>query len=165
MKWFCFYTRIRAEAAAGASICDLGFHTFVPLEKRMARVPGRKPKAYETALFPRYGFVQFSLSDRDWPIILDADGVLDLLRSDDKPMSINSQIIDGLRLADSCGLFDRTKPPKVGMSVIVTSGPFASALGRIERARTADRMDVLLKIFGGETRATIPLGSLREVAA
>ena len=161
-RWRVFYTGIRAELAAGAAIADLGFQTFIPTEKRILRAPNRKPRLCVTALFPRYGFVRFSAND-EWGPILTADGVQDILRSNNIPLAVNDSCIDGLKLADEIGVFDKTKPPKAGMMVEVTQGPFASLMGKVLRARTGDRVDVLLKFLGADVPATIHLGALREM--
>ena len=164
-RWFVFTTGIRAELAAGEAIKDLGFQVFIPLEKRIQRAPNRKPRLCETALFPRYGFVRFVADDDKWGVILTADGVQDVLRSNFRPMPVRDDCIDGLRLADSVGIFDRTKPPQVGMNVEVTAGPFSGWIGKVLRARTGDRMDVLLKLLGAEIPTTIHLNALREMEA
>jgi transcription antitermination factor NusG len=163
-RWHVVYTAINAEACARDEICKLGFPVFVPFEKRIRRLPNRKPFEYRTAYFPRYGFVRFDL-DQNWPAILGAKGVVDLLRNNGIPIPVPDRAVDALKVADRIGLFDKTKPPAVGMEVEVTAGPFSGLLGRIMRARTGDRMDVLLKMFGEtEITATIPLMALRENA-
>lgn len=164
-KWYVFYTYIRSELDAGAAIQDLGFQTFIPLEKRIRRAPNRKTQIVNSALFPRYGFVNFDIEREQWGQIRDVNEVIDVLRVNQVPVSVKSEIIEGFKLADSAGIFDRTKPPKVGMPIEVTSGPFMGWLGKIVRARSAERMEVALKLFGSEIAATIPLGSLKEIAA
>lgn len=163
-RWHVVYTAINAEAIASAEIAKLGFPTFCPFEKRIRRLPNRKPHTYQTAYFPRYGFVQFAATDCNWTSILGAKGVLDILRNNARPLPVSDHVVDALKLADRVGLFDKTKPPSVGMTVEVTAGPFSGLLGRIMRARTGDRMEVLLAMFGAEVSATIPLAALREMA-
>lgn len=164
LRWHVVYTAPNAEALASKAISDLGFQVFTPFEKRLRRLPNRKPQIYGAAYFPRYGFVRFDMEENKWPSILKAKGVLDILRNNAKPLSITDRIIDALKVADRIGLFDKTRPPSVGMSVEVTAGPFSGLLGRIMRARTGDRMDVLLRMFGAEVSATIPVMALREMA-
>lgn len=162
LRWYAIYTHIRAEKRAGEAINDLGYQTFIPLEKRIQRAPGKKPRPYETALFPRYGFVQFEINDDRWGEITDADGVVDIVRSNNIPRAIPQSIIDGLKLADSMGLLDRTMPAKVGGMVEATAGPFSGIVGKILRARSGDRVDVLLNMFGTEVTTTMQLTNLRE---
>ena len=163
-RWHVVYTAVAAESRACESIAALGFTTFCPFEKRIRRLPNRKPYAYSTAYFPRYAFTRFDI-DQNWPAILAAKGVADLLRNNGDPVPVADRVIDALMVAERVGLFDRTKPPAVGMTVEVTAGPFTGLIGRIRRARTGERMDVLLRILGNaEVTTTIPLTALREHA-
>lgn len=162
-NWYVFYTYARAEQAACDAVSKLGFPVFVPTEKRIQRLPNGKPRPQEKALFPRYGFVQFGPAD-PWSQILDADGVMDILRHDLTPIAVPDDVMNKLRLAQKLGVFDHTKPPEVGTEVQVTSGPFGGWIGKILRCRTGDRADVLLKFLGAECSATIPLMALKEIA-
>lgn len=162
-RWFVFVARSRSEKLAGESIRDLGFPVFIPTERRIQRLPNGKPRISENALFPRYGFVQFHPAD-PWSQILDADGVMDILRHELTPIPVPDDCMNKLQIAEKLGVFDHTKPPQKGMTVQVTSGPFGGWIGKILRARTGDRADVLLKFLGAECQATIPLMALKEIA-
>lgn len=162
-RWHVFYTQTRAEKTAQESIRELGFPVFVPFEKRIQRPRNRKPRLCEVALFPRYGFVQFEINKDRWGEIVTADGVAEIIRMNSIPCSVPDAVIDGLRLAETVGVFDKTKPPAVGVNVEVSEGPFAGLIGKVMRARTGDRMDVLLKFLGGECLVTAKWGTLREV--
>lgn len=161
--WFVFYTHIAAEKRAERSVSDLGYKTYVPFEKRILRRPGKKPRQYETALFPRYGFVNFDPNRDEWGEIKYADGVYDILRNNSVPVSVPERFIGGLRVADDLGTFDRTKPPRKDLQVLITHGPYADFVGRVVKARSKDRVKVLLKMFGTERAVDIPLMHLREV--
>jgi transcription antitermination factor NusG len=161
-RWYVVYTAPQAERRAVDGIMHLGFECFLPMERRVRRKPRVKPQVYEAPLFPRYGFVRFDINRDGWGGILETDGVMDLLRPNNVPVSVPTTIIDGLRLADSIGLLDHTQPPKLGSLVEVTDGPFSGLLGKIMRARSGDRVDVLLKILNGAVRSTFPLSMLRE---
>lgn len=163
MKWFVFYSQINAESQVRDAISELGFATFVPFEKRIKRFPNRKPRIYSRALFPRYGFVQFDADDASWAYILETKGLMAILCSQGKPAPVADRIIDGLKLADSIGVFDRTKPPSIGAIVEITAGPFSGMLGRIIKARTGDRMKVMLKMLNAEVAATVPLMAMKEL--
>lgn len=162
-RWFAFYTHIRAETAAGESISELGYETFTPMEKRMLRQPKGKPRLILRALFPRYGFVQIDLNDAGWGCIIEVKEVVDLIRANSIPSAIPTPVIDSLRLADEVGIFDYTKPPKAGVDVEITSGPFAGTIGKIVKARADDRVDILMKILGSDRVVTTYLGNLREL--
>lgn len=159
-RWYVFYTHARAEKAAGKSISDLGFPVFIPTEKRLYRLPSGKRSFAETALFPRYGFVQFGPKEQ-WSQIRRVDKVVDVLRHDLIPIPVPDECIDRFKLADKLGIFDRTKPPAVGTTVQITSGPFGGWFGKIIRSKTDQRADVLIRFLGAECRATVPLNALR----
>lgn len=163
LRWYVFCAFAKAEKRAEESIRDLGYPVFVPFEKKIRRKPGCKPRIHEGAYLPGYGFVQFDINDQGWGAIVEADGVIDILRTTSVPRALPDAVIDELRLADSMGLLDATKPPKAGIEVEVTDGPFSSLIGKVMRARSGDRADVLFKgIFGGARTINLPLAFLKE---
>lgn len=162
-KWYCVYTEIHNEKLADRSIAALGFETFTPFEKRILRKPNRKPRIYEAALFPRYGFVRFDPNDYRWGAILEAKGVVEILKNASVPSSVPDSLIDGLKLAVRMGNLDKTKPPEVGMRVEATDGPFTEWVGKIMRAKGKDRARVLFSLFGATREVEMPLTMLRVV--
>lgn len=162
LRWYVVMTAPARELAAGESIRDLGYSTFIPMEKRVQRRPNRKPRRYEAPLFSRYVFVEMDINRDEWGELLDADGVIDLLRTCNVPRCVPQHKIDALKLADSMGVFDQTQPIKVGMSVEITEGPFATFIGKITRARGSERAKVLLNLFGGEIETDVPMAALRS---
>lgn len=163
LRWYVFYTSIHAEEAVQRLIRELGYQTFVPFEKRSTRLLRRKSPFYLSPLFPRYGFVRFNIAYDDWGQILHAKGVFDLLRQQAQPVAVDDHAINGLQLAEKIGLFDRTKPPKVGMKVQITSGPLTDFIGKVVRVRARDRVRVLLSLLGGAREVVIPVSSLQEI--
>lgn len=161
-RWFVFATEPGREKLADASIRATGLPVFVPYEKRIRRVRNRR-QVQEYALFTGYGFVQFDINLDHWGSVVDAKGVVDLLRMNRVPVPVSDTVVDGLRVADEAGVFDHTAPPKAGTAVQVSDGPFAELMGKVKRARAADRMDVLLDFLGKQITATIPLSMLRPI--
>ena len=161
-RWYVFYTHVHNEKRAGEKIQELGYDVLVPFEKRIQRKAGKKPREYESPLFPRYGFVRFDINEMAWGRITEADGVIDVVRSNAVPRCVPDARIDELRLAINMGLLDRTVPPKVGVQVESTEGPLTGFIGKILRARAGDRVDVLFNILGAERVVTTPLSALRE---
>jgi len=161
MNWFAFYTHVHAERLAQKSIERLGFRTFIPFERRMQRLPKRKPRLYEAPLFPRYGFVRFDVTDFGWGAIKTAKGVVDLLKNNNAPVAVSEALIDGLQLMESTGVLDRTQPHRVGMDVLVSHGPFSDIIGKVMRVRARDRIEVLLNFLGSQRVITVPIMNLR----
>jgi len=164
-RWFCFVTSPGQEKAAGAEIRKLGYQVFTPFEKRILRRPNKKPRQYEVALFPRYGFVQFDINKDEWGAILGIDEVTDVLRTCGVPRCAEQEKIDALMLAASMGIFDKTKPLSVGMTVEITDGPATGFIGKVLRARTDDKIDIVLEIFGAKRLTTVPMTKVKEISA
>lgn len=162
-RWFVFYTYIHREKLAEREIFNLGFPVHVPFEKRISKRLRRKQRIYETPLFPRYGFVYFDIDRDDWGSIVNCDGVCDLLRMNRIPQSVPQSMVDGLRLAENIGVFDHTRGPKAGMDVELTDGPFAGFIAKVLRARSAEKVDVLLNFLGGERIVTSEIVNMREI--
>lgn len=161
--WHVVYTVPRGEFQARDSINSAGFPVFLPIERRKI-YRRRKRVMVEAPLFSRYLFARFDIEREDWGAIQSADGVVTLVLNNQVPVRVPDAAIDKLRLAESMGLLDRTAAPKVGMAVLATEGPFVDWVGKIMRARTGDRADVLFKLFGAERLVNMPLEKLREVA-
>lgn len=161
--WHVVYTEPRGEVRAKADIQACGFPVFLPMEKRKVYKRGKR-LMIEAPLFSRYLFARFDIEAEDWGKIQSAEGVVTLVLNNQVPVRVPDAAIDKLRLAESMGLLDRTAAPKVGMTVLATEGPFVDFIGKIMRARTGDRADVLFKLFGAERVVTMPMEKLREVA-
>lgn len=154
LRWYVFYSHVRAEKKAGDEIRQLEFPVFVPLEHFRNKAP--------RALFPRYGFCQFDIHNPDWGNITSCKGVIDLVRVNHIPRHVPDQVIAGIRLAEGMGMFDHTRAPKVGTKVEVMEGPFAGEIGRICNIPSSRRARVLLQWLGGERVVSMPLAGLRE---
>lgn len=147
---------------ASDEIHELGFPLFCPMERKFKRFRGRKVPA-EHPLFPGYLFASFNRNTDDWGQIDHVDGVMGILRNGPLPIQIPEAEIDRLRIAESIGVFDRTKPPKIGLEVEALDGPFAGWIGKITRARSSERVDVLLSFLGRMVEVNLPISALREV--
>ena len=162
MSCFVFVCAPHAETMAQELISDLGYKTWLPVEKRLYRRLRGKPVVRENPLFPRYGFVWWA-PGADYGPILRCKGVQDVLPNRVNPVPVSEHLIEGLKLAETVGVFDHTRPPRVGTRVEVMEGPFAGMIGKIARARAADRVKVMLKILSSVREVEVPLMALREV--
>lgn len=161
--WHAFRTNIKCEYRAKIGIEILGFETFVPLEQKYIRRRGFRVKV-QNPLFSRYGFVKFDVEKDDWGPIKEVDGVEDILRNNQLPVRVPAQEIEKLKLAQTYGLFDRTKAPlpfKPGTDVEIGEGPYAGFIGKVVKARSADRIKILLSMFGANREIDIPLLHIR----
>lgn len=162
--WYAFRTEIKAEKRAQSGIEALGFNTFVPSERRII-IRRRRKVEHERPLFARYGFVKFDIEKDEWGPIKSVDGVESLLGGNLMPVRIPAQQIESLQLAQKYGLFDRTKPVlpfKIGDKVEIGEGPFAGFIGKVLKARSDERIDVLLDFFGSQRAIEFQLLHIRE---
>ena len=162
--WFCFYTVANGERAAGEKLGELGFCALVPLEKFKRRYTWRRDEIRERAVFPHYGFVRFDPEQVGMTELLEVREIIGFLISKAtlRPFPVPEFQIATLQLADRLGLWDRTKPPGAGVKVEAMQGPFAGHIGKVLRARAKERIEVLFRVFGGDTAVSMPLADLRE---
>lgn len=167
LRWHVIWTQSRAELDAVAEIERLGFSAYCPMEKCRRWRRNRK-EIFERPLFPRYAFVQFDPLE-PWSEIRHADSVVDLLRNDNQPMRVPDGFVESLKHAEQLGLFDRTKLPApfpIGSSVMLdSSGPFADLVGKVRRARSRERVDVLIKYLNREVIVNVPIMRLSAAQA
>lgn len=162
-RWYAFYTFDRAEKAAGKAVTDMGYQTFVPMEKRVNRRAKRKKKDYEVAVFTRYGFVRFDVNNPSWGEIVDCKDISYILRSSEgNPQAVPDAVIDRLRRLESIGAFDKGKLPKVDSDVEIVESPLAGIIGKIANVRNKKRMGVLMNFLGSKRVVMMPLDSLKE---
>jgi transcription antitermination factor NusG len=161
--WYAYRTAIKGEWRAKYGIEALGFETFMPMERR-AIIRRRRKVLIESPLFARYGFVHFDIHKDEWGEIHTIDGIESLLTNNQIPVRVPTYEIDQLKLAAKFGLFDRTKKPdpfKPGDEIKIEEGPFSGFIGKVIRARTGDRVDILLNFFGSMREIELPLLQIR----
>ena len=161
--WHAFRTEIKSEFRAERGLNGLGFETFVPIEK-LAIIRCRRKHIIENPLFPRYGFVKFDVELDHWGQIYDTKGIEDILTNNQIPVRVPERDISQLKLAQKFGLFDRTKKPmpfKQGDEVEIGEGPFTGFIAKVQKARSGDRIKVLLEFFGSSREMEFSLLHLK----
>lgn len=162
-RWHLAFTSSRAEGIVCNELKELEFQSFSPVEKVRRKVRGRKLE-FEVPLFPRYVFVRFDPMSSQWRQILDVSGLVDVVResASSMPLRMPDVEVERLQLAEKLGIFDRTKPMQAGVEVEIMDGPFAGFVGKVARARSDDRIDVLLQFLGTERLSVVPITALRS---
>lgn len=162
-RWHLAFTAGGAEQDVVKDLNEIGFQAFAPLEKVRKVIRGRKVERM-MPLFTRYVFTRFDSADLEWREILNTSGVVDVVRESAStlPLRMPDIEIERLKLAEKLGVFDRTKPMQAGVEVEVMDGPFTGFIGKVSRARSDDRIDVLLQFLGTERVSCVPLASLRQ---
>ena len=165
-KYYICFCNSRQEQKATEAIRLLGFQAWYPREK-LKKWRHLRRIYYELPLFPRYIFAKFSTADGKYNEIRYCDGVLDILSNDNLPSPVPHGLVESLQRMHFMGLFDRTKAPlpfPPGSDVMLDDdGPFASFVGKVLRARTGDRVEILIECLGKETPVVVPLMRLAKV--
>jgi len=152
MTWCVAWTGPSAESLALKSLGEVGLNAFLPLiatDEDSASKP----------LFPRYLFLELSA---EWHRACRARGVNRLLGFPGPPLKVPVGFVE--ELLERGTLYTKPRPErlKVGEFVQVTSGPFGGWTGLVKKTE-AERVQVLLSVFGRATRVT--LGSSQLVHA
>lgn len=171
--WIVAYTAPRAETRAKLGIEEIGHEVFMPVEKLSQKVERERLwRQVERPLFSRYIFVR--PRQGQWGNLLSIDGVNDVLRNNDKPSRVPAAWIEGLRKAESFGVFDRTKsspnPFQIGEMARVSGGPFAGHnviieefIAKIKSTTAKKRARVLLDFMGQQAKFDIDLCDLEKL--
>lgn len=165
-RWHVCVTDSRAERETVEDIHALnaGFQAYCPTQRHKRFIRGHKVIC-ESALFPRYIFVEFDASD-NWPALLEVDGICDVLRNNGTPSPVPDGVTEKLMRLERHGLFDFTQAPNPfppGTKVRVVDEPFADLLAVVRRVRSNDRCDVLLRWLGREMLVNVPMARLSHI--
>ena len=137
-----------------------GFRSFLPRFHKIVR-HARQLREVIAPVFPGYIFIVFDPERDRWRSINGTFGVARLVIAHQRPTPVPKGVIEGLLASlDHAGLvrFDDGLQP--GQSVRVIGGPFAEALGMLQRLDAKGRVQVLLNILGGQTRVMMNRANL-----
>lgn len=157
--WLVAQVKPRSEKLAITHLERQGFEHFCPMVGRPKIVRGKPTEGLEP-FFPGYVFVRAAQHQR-WQSINGTIGVLRLVSFGDEPARAPAGFVERLRhLADDDGKVCFQEDIAVGSMVRVVSGPFDEFCGSLAGYVGKDRVVVLLRLLSGETRVTLPRGSL-----
>lgn len=153
-SWWVVRTATRREMTALASLQDLGFTVYLPVERRWVhafRSPTRE--AVDRPLFPGYLFVL--APEHALGPVWDADGVHTVVCIDTvkgpRPMAVPIKAVLELQTEEREGLFDSTRSvrpvyrPKKGHSVKITAGPWMNFLAKVLATPRGQRAQVMVE--------------------
>jgi transcriptional antiterminator RfaH len=160
-QWFLAQIKPNADQLAKRNLERQSFVTFQPLERR-TRVRGGKFETTLRPFFPGYLFISYPNTHAPWSLVNSTYGVARLVSFCGKPASVPNQVIADLRAA-CCedNVMVQERHLKEGAYVEVSSGPFSSFLGQVERLTPDQRVLVLLDFMGKQTRVNLPAADLR----
>jgi transcriptional antiterminator NusG len=175
--WHVPHVRTGAEFEVADAIMDeLSFRVFVPREQLWTMRRGIKVRRTR-AILSGYIFVEVDPYRQDWQLILDIDGVIDVLGAmadHDVPGYYPAAWIAAWQKMEFVGEFDRTtKLPNdfaVGESVRISDGPFAGHealitefMARMKSCTARKRAKLLANFFGRMTAIDLPMTSLEKL--
>ena len=130
-QWVALYTNPRAEKATAKRLQDLGYETYLPLQRKLHRWSDRW-KSVEVPLLPSYLFVKMRITDV--VPILGVNGVSFIVSWHNKPGVIPDNEIESMRRmvdADAQIHVMNDSELKKGAHVRITEGQFAGMEGTL----------------------------------
>lgn len=154
-RWYVAMTAARKERFAEANLATQSYRSFLPLQLETRR-HARKFRTVLAPVFPRYIFVAFDVDQRRWRSVNGTFGVQRLITDGERPLAVASGVVETLiQSADRRGaLLYKADDLAIGDRVELVAGPFAGALGVLQRLDGADRVQVLLELLGGAVKVT-----------
>jgi transcriptional antiterminator RfaH len=130
-----------------------GFETYFPrLRERRIRA-GRKTEVL-VSLFPGYCFLTI---EAQWHAARWTAGVLGLIMNGMEPAHVPDSVIAEIRSRERGGLIELAPslPLRRGARVRILHGPFTGHLAIFADMRPRQRVEILLRLLGGEQRVTL----------
>jgi len=154
-RWYVVQTLPHREAVAAQHLCAQGFRSFLPRFRKTVR-HARKLRHVLAPVFPGYMFVVLDVQRDRWRSVNGTFGVARLVTAIDRPEPVPVGIVEALQSSsDLVGLVRFDSELVAGQKVRVLSGPFAQAIGALERLDDNGRVRVLLDMMGGKIPAVI----------
>ena len=153
--WYVIQVKPNSERIACRHLQNQKFDVFAPQQKITKR-QGTQFKTLLKPLFPGYMFVQFDAEHQNWRKINATHGVSRLITLDGKLTPIAPGCVD--TIAECCDEAGAFQPPSVaseGLSVELTTGPFAGFIGKITEVQDDQRVWLLLDVLGQRTRVNV----------
>jgi transcriptional antiterminator RfaH len=159
--WFLAQMKPNCVSIAERNLTRQGFRTFLPTEEVTRERQGKFVTAHRP-LFPGYIFLSFDIKEGHWRKVNSTFGISRLVSFDREPAVVPLDLVSQLMLR--CDATGRLLPPRLlkpGDQVMLTTGPFASFVGEVEKIAPDRRVWVLLEIMGGQTRVAVNARGLR----
>lgn len=175
LHWFLVRVPSTKEFVLERILDDNGVIAFVPIERRFNRQNGyaKKRKELRFPLMPGYllvGFVQ--PTEAAWATVLRFSLVRGVIGNQGQPVRVPSvQIVQMLQrhtakefIAPRAGKWMRSSRDFVpGDTVEVLDGPFAGQIFELSAVK-GDSAVMVVEMFGGEKKMSVPLSGLGRVA-
>ena len=153
MIWSVAQTESTRERTAQRWLAQAEFETYLPL------IDG---KARPNPLFPGYLFVR--IGNTGWSRVENTIGILQLLRTGDKPAIIADHVIEEIQSREHNGVVKLPERPRwqAGDRVRIGNGTFLGQIGLFDGMGARERVFVLLNLFGRQTRTELAIADLHD---
>jgi transcriptional antiterminator RfaH len=149
-RWYVARSLPRQETRAEFQLLRQGFPVFLPLATKTVR-HARKLRTVKCPVFPSYMFVVLDIDRDRWRSVNSTSGVASLIMQGETPQPVPGGIVENLlRLTDQDGIVRFDGNLRLGQPVRVVAGPFANAIGTLDRLDASGRVRVLLDIMKGK---------------
>ncbi len=154
-RWYLAHTLPNKEATVVMRLAAQGFRHFLPRRVKTVR-HARRLRQVNAPVFPRYIFVALDLDHDPWRSVNGTIGVSSLFMAQDRPLPVPVGIVETLIMsADRAGRLRFAQDLHKGQRVRLVNGPFAEALGVLDRLDNKGRIEVLLDIMGKGVRVRL----------
>lgn len=162
IDWFVAHTQPLKELVAKQHLLEQGFEVYLPRFKKI-RKHARKIEEVLVPLFPRYIFIGMDMEVARWRSINGTRGVAYLLTNNDYPAAVPNGIVKGLKsqeITDSIVPVSSLLTFAKGDKVLILDGAFKDQIATVEMLDANQRVSILLRFMGRETRLSLPEYSL-----
>lgn len=164
-EWYVVRVKTSHEDRAAWHLRNQDFKVYLPKYRKTIR-HARKTQSVLRPLFPGYLFVNMDTASQPWRSINGTVGVLSLVQFGLQPQSIDSSIIDMIRLREDQDGIVSIAPQglKKGDTIRVLEGAFADHTALLEEVSDDKRVILLLNLMGREVRVHASAESLAKVS-
>jgi transcriptional antiterminator RfaH len=158
-SWVVASTHPLREQAAAENLGRQGFHVYYPkIWKRIRHA--RRLQNVLRPLFPGYVFIRLDPRQEQWRSVDSTFGVRNLIRFGERPGTIPSEFVAGLRLTEKDGAVALPRARDsyaIGDRVRMREGPFEGLIATVLGVAESERITVLMDMLCRSVRVRISL--------
>lgn len=144
MEWYALWALTNSEFVVADALRAHGIDVFVPTWTDVTQWSDRR-KEVVRPLFRGYLFAR--CEQRAFPAILEIAGMIDILPSSIKPVSVDAAEIENVRRALNSGLQALPCQYITGQEVLIDAGPLAGVRGIVQRTKNGTRVVVKIELL------------------
>ncbi|NYS26845.1 transcriptional activator RfaH [Rhodobacteraceae bacterium 2376] len=162
--WFLAQFKPNSHNIAERNLVRQSFRTFLPMQEETRRARG-KFITQMRPLFPGYIFVALNLLHGGWRVVNSTYGIKRLVSLGKEPTPVPLDLVS--QLMQRCDREGKLLPPGLlqpGDEVMLTKGPFADFVARIESIAPDRRVYLLMELMGAQTRVGVSAEHFRAIS-